>query len=267
MDKSPEQLPPRELKINISGSSEASLDHPHVNEDSIAFDQQGKWAVLLDGVGGLEAGNRASRAAKEEIVKWISRIRDNTDMGEVEKAMVGAFIKASERVKKKIPRGGTTAVAVRVVGRDKKVAVIASVGDSRVYLARRGSLEQITEDDSPIPLRLREKLDNVSEKSELARDELVYFGIRNYITQDLGQQKPLNVHTYTIELLEEDHLVLTSDGVHDNLTASEIQDVVVAGGEVVDNLVEASSNRATQESSHFRAKMDDISAIVMEVKR
>lgn len=263
MDKSPEQLPPRELKISISGNTEASLDHPDVNEDSIAFDQQGKWAVLLDGVGGLEAGDRASRVAKEEIVKWISRIKDNTDTGEAEQAMVGAFIEASERVNKKARRGGTTAVAVRVVGRDKKLAVIASVGDSRVYLARRGSLEQITEDDSPIPLHLRDKLDNVNEESELARDELSYFGIRNYITQDLGQQKPLDVHTYTIELLEEDHLVLTSDGVHDNLTKSEIAQAVSAGG--VPELISSAFTRS--KSDHLRAKMDDISAIVMEVKR
>lgn len=264
MDKSPETISPKEFSLKIFGKTEASIEHPERNEDAIGFDQQGKWAVLLDGMGGLDAGDEASRTALDAIVKRIAKIKDNADPSKAQQEIAKAFNEASEQVKKRVPKGGTTAVAVKVVGRDRKIAVITSVGDSRLYRFRQGDLEQITQDDSRIPIPLREKLDNVSEENELSEDELNYYKMRKYITGHLGQKEPLNVHTYTVELSEGDNLVLTSDGVHDNLTASEIQVALESGTELADKLVEASFNRAMQEGSHFRAKKDDISAIIIE---
>lgn len=265
MDKSPEIIPPKELSIKISGRTKASLDHPEVNEDTISFNEKAGWAVLLDGMGGLDAGDRASQMGKDVIVKCITRIKEDANLRNVQQEMVKSFTEASEQVRKKVPgKSGTTAVAVKIVGRDRKAAIVASVGDSRAYLSRRGKFEQITQDDSPIPPQLRDKLDNVTHESDLDESELGFYNMRRYLTQNLGQRKPLDVHTYMIDLSEGDKLVLTSDGVHDNLTKNEIQGVIEDGGNVANRLVEISSNRALQKGAHFRAKMDDISAVIIE---
>src|SRR3990172_356301 len=96
-----EQLPPKELSIKISGKSEASIEHPDINEDSIAFDEKAGFAMVLDGMGGLNAGDEASKTARDVIVKRISRIRENMDPVKAQQEMSMAFGDASVNVRKK----------------------------------------------------------------------------------------------------------------------------------------------------------------------
>ena len=262
MDKSPEIIPPKELSVKISGKSEANPEHPDRNEDAIGFDEKAGWAVLLDGMGGLNAGDKASRAAQDVIVKRISRMKDDTDSGKAQQEMVKSFTDASEQVRKKIPRSGTTAVAVKIVGRQRKVAVIASVGDSRVYIFRDGNLGQITVDDSAIPLVDRERFDETDGSDIDLKYDYAVFRQRNELAQYLGSNKELDVNLYSEELKEGDKIILTSDGVHDNLRTSEIRDLV-GGGNTAERLVGKAFE--VSKTNLFRAKPDDISAVVMEV--
>jgi len=54
-----------------------------------------------------------------------------------------------------------------------------------------------------------------------------------------------------------------TDGVHDNLTFKEMEEVVTKNGDVAKLLVEKAKKRSKE--NHFRSKPDDISAIVIEV--
>ena len=260
--RSAEQLPQKELSIKISGKSEADFKHPQRDEDAIAFDEKAGFAMVLDGMGGLDDGDRASQAARDVIVKCIVRVKDDTDPGKVEQEIARSFNEASDQVKKKVPRSGTTAVAVKIVGVGKKVAIVASVGDSRVYIFRDGQLRQITEDDSSIPLGLRGKFDETDGNDLDLRKEYEIFSRRNEIMQYLGSGKRLNVHLYQENLKGGDKIILTSDGVHDNLRTSEIEEI--AGSEDVANSL-VSKAFVRSKDNWLRSKPDDISAVVMEV--
>ena len=265
MDKSPETIPPKEFSLKIFAKTEANFQHPEINEDAIAFDQKDGWAVLLDGMGGLDAGDKASKMAKDVIVKRISRIKENTDPDKARQEMVKSFNDASEQVRKKIPRSGTTAVALKIVGRQRKVAVIASVGDSRAYIFRDENLRQITEDDSVISLVDRERFDETDGSDIDLKYDYADFSRRNQITQYLGSNRELDCHLYEEELMEGDKIILTSDGVHDNLRTSEIRQIVGSESEIGEELVKAALERS--KDNLIRSKPDDVSVVVMELKR
>jgi protein phosphatase len=174
---------------------------------------------------------------------------------------------------------GTTASIVKLWEgpQGERKAVIANVGDSRVYIYRAGYLEQSTLDDNVVTQEigsgqdkqevrnLQHKLNNVADPETLDAEEHELFENRNKITHYLGVPgvKP---RIYAIDIQKGDKLVLTSDGIHDNLRDDEIAQIVGLSPDnktAVETLTRASLARSQEE--HPRAKADDMSAIVVEI--
>ena len=109
---------------------------------------------------------------------------------------------------------------------------LVHVGDTRCYLLRDNSLQQLT-------------LDHVTENGE-------------FLTQALGLGDPLLPSTTMIEIQERDMLIFLSDGVYKALERSEIRDIVV-GGSNLEHSVERLVARAS-ESPRFH---DDASTILV----
>ena len=262
--RSAEQLSREELVLKFSTKSVANPRHPERNEDAVGFDEGAQWAAVLDGVGGSFAGYEASRKALEVIRDRLSRAKSPRNIDQMKGELEKTFKEASKIVAKETPGGQTTVVLAWIVGfGDSKIAVIGSVGDCRAYLLRDGKLEKTTQDDSIIPSEIGEKLDNVVNDNDLSDQEMGFFYQRNIITQDLGMKGVPVVHLYQKELRKGDKIILTSDGVHDNLTFDEIGGSVSEQDDVAGELVDRAYARSLE--SHFRAKKDDISAVVVEV--
>lgn len=266
-DKSPELILPKELTLKFSGRTEPSVRHPERNEDAIWYDPKSNLAMVLDGVGGGPAGEDASTLALKVLKDKLSKLTTKEKMEKIEDEMKKVFLDASKQVSRKFPGGGTTAVAAKIVGEGvQKTAVIASVGDSRAYLFSNGSLERVTEDDGFFDPETSKKFDDVISISELSDFEAAIFKRRNIITQSIGGEIR-EVHLCRIDLVKGDRLVLTTDGVHDNLTTSEIEEVISTGGDIAGNLVgKAKARSVVPKSENIRAKKDDISAVVVEVE-
>lgn len=264
-NKTHEGLPQKEaLVLRFSAKSVASFRHPHRNEDTVGFDEKTGWAVVLDGVGGSEHGDLASQKGLEVIGPKLAMIEPDATIDEAKKLVKEAIEEASRTIRNDIYEGETTVVTAKILGAGgKRKVIIGSVGDSRAYLVRSNELQQITEDDSVIPNGIREKLDLVETDVDVNDEERSWFDQRNLITQDLGDWTIPTVHLFEIELAKEDKLLLTSDGVHDNLTINEIQRILVDGGDA--NVLVESAERRSRDSAHFRAKPDDISAVAVEV--
>jgi len=240
-----------------------SLEHPDRNEDSIAYDAKRNWAAVLDGLGGTKAGKEASNKALEIIQLRMNDWNQDDDF-RVEEKLKTIIEEASLAVSKEVPDGLTTAVVTKIVSLDnQKIFFISSVGDSRVYLFRKETLTKITHDDSIIPKRIAEKLENATSHRELNELEGKAFLLRSIVTQSVGQLEALEVHSYSIIATAGDKFILTSDGVHDNLTFREIGEVVGRKGDVAKLLIEKAKKRSKED--HLRSKPDDISAVVIEV--
>ena len=249
--------------IRYFGQTFPSSEHPDRNEDSIAYDAKGNWAAVLDGLGGTKAGKEASNKALEIIQLRMNDWNQDDDF-RVEEKLKTIVEEASLAVSKEVPDGLTTAVVTKIVSLDnQKIFFISSVGDSRVYLFRKETLTKITHDDSIIPKRIAEKLENATSHSELNELEGKAFLLRSIVTQSVGQLEALEVHSYSIIATAGDKFILTSDGVHDNLTFREIGEVVGRKGDVAKLLIEKAKKRSKED--HLRSKPDDISAVVIEV--
>jgi len=269
-----EQQKPNELTLESYGMTIPSTRHPDHNEDVIRHSMPKGFAMLLDGMGGEINGEKASKAARDSLTESLGKI-SNSDVEVVKKQLVEALNLASKAVGLEAQGGGTTAVVAKFLDGNKRV-VIGSVGDSRAYLLRGGILKPITEDDGILEIQgidltarkqIDERLDNLSSQADLqvlSKAEKEAFEKRQILVQSLDGSN-IRPHIYHIALQEGDKIVMTSDGVHDNLTRAEIRQIMISTS--TDQTAAALTNRAHARSQelHFRSKPDDISSIVISV--
>lgn len=122
------------------------------NEDACYVDPQQRFFLVADGMGGLSAGERASGLAMEIVPQRLQLLDFNR--AAVDQAIrlidesvsqANYEIMALGEVDSKLKNMGTTiAFLIQVSG----MMFAGGVGDSRVYLLRNGTLEQLTTDHS-----------------------------------------------------------------------------------------------------------------------
>jgi PPM family protein phosphatase len=171
------------------------------NEDSY-FARAPLFAVA-DGMGGAQAGEVASGLAATAFREFHAA----DDLAPVER--VAAIIKEANRRIYERARAdaqasgmGTTITAALVIG---ERIYIGHVGDSRAYLLRDDSLEQLTEDHSLVADLLR--------SGRLTPQEAETHPQRSVITRALGTDPEVEVDAYSIEAKPGDVVLLCSDGL------------------------------------------------------
>jgi CRP-like cAMP-binding protein len=105
---------------------------------------------------------------------------------------------------------GTTLSALLVVGRQ---GFIAHVGDSRIYLARDGRIQQLTEDHTVS--------NELVKRGKLTAEQIEKIFQKDAITRAVGVYERVAVDTLVIELIAGDTLVLATDGLHGYLESPE----------------------------------------------
>jgi protein phosphatase len=99
------------------------------------------------------------------------------------------------------------------------LAYIAHVGDSRIYLIHRGSIEQITRDHSLVQ--------RLIELGQLTPEEAVDHKQPNVLYRALGQNELVEVDTLTRRLPPYSCLLLCSDGLWNQVSDDEILDIIM----------------------------------------
>lgn len=181
------------------------------NEDCVGFDAATNLWLVADGMGGHAAGEVASQIAKDTFIERISAGVSHTE------AVLSAHtaIAQSAEAQQAQQGMGSTLVAMQI---DARHAGLVWVGDSRGYLWRDGRLSVITHDHSYVQMLI----DQGHLTDETARDHPK----RNMVTQVLGLGEP-EPETRHLPLKTGDWLVLCSDGLNDELTDTEIAEVLV----------------------------------------
>jgi serine/threonine protein phosphatase PrpC len=128
------------------------------NEDAFSVVDRFGLYVVADGMGGYEGGEIASRTAVDTVVRFFERMTPAGDLGlddptdgyALARSRMDLALRMAHRdiVRQKVGalhRMGSTIAALAIQnGR----ALIAHVGDSRVYRLRRRKLESMTRDHS-----------------------------------------------------------------------------------------------------------------------
>lgn len=265
------------------------------NEDTILLDRKRGLAAVFDGVGsgpGQVASRLAARVIRRNwrLLQAEPCIATFSTRSDLEATLLKLFdaahqqiIVEGERLVRRLQEydrypATTAALALFSYHEENHTYHMsyAHVGDSRIYLWRPGQdLKRLTNDDGYLALKILDgsitpedalRIDQASSIDELSRLEKSYFDNRNGITQALGHEKSMDVHTGHIDILPGDRVLLCSDGVHDNLTDQalalllEQEKRTTVARKIVQQAIVSSRQNVAE---NMRAKSDDMSAVVI----
>ena len=185
--------------------------------------------AVADGMGGAQAGEVASKLAASTLERGDDRASLRGAEG------VAALIReANRRVYERATSdpaasGMGTTMTVAVV--DGMTVVIGHVGDSRAYLVREGTMEQLTEDHSLVNELLK--------SGKLSPEEAHTHPQRSVITRAVGTDPDVDVDAFAIEAREGDVFLLCSDGLTDMVEDEDILELVERHRDDLDRAVKA----------------------------
>jgi protein phosphatase len=220
-----------QLQLISAGRSDPGLVRLN-NEDSAVEDLALGLLLLADGMGGHNAGEVASRLAVDAAHAQVRVLRspeeipaDAATEGSLAECLRRAFVSAHRRVRQEALRHrdyagmGTTLVGCLSDG--ERIG-LACVGDSRIYRLRGDALTQLTRDHSLI----QELID----RGLYGRDEAQRIINRNIVTRAIGIDAELTVDAREEPLVEDDLLLLCSDGLTDMVEDSRIRAILLRFG-------------------------------------
>lgn len=167
------------------------------NEDAILIDPNGELWAVADGMGGHGHGDIAA-----------SMVIDSLALGDLGAEPLDALVTQLEQCNAAIyarAAGATMGATIVAAYVEHDVSYLAWVGDSRIYLWRRGRLQQMSKDHS----QTQELIDEGVLTQEGARTH----PDRNVITRAIGVAPEVAVDVAVLPLARDDRLLLCSDGL------------------------------------------------------
>ncbi|OJV26368.1 MAG: hypothetical protein BGO32_00020 [Bacteroidetes bacterium 37-13] len=167
--------------------------------------------IVCDGVGGVAYGDVASKLACNSFAEYFkqnpSDIYDCDFLNNALQFTVNKF----QEMELQHPEMKGTATTVVLIAFDKDGAIIAWLGDSRLYHIRNGNILFMTEDHSLVnDLRKQGNTDETQLKN-----------VRNFITKSLSANGQHEFSFHGIgknEITQGDYFFLCTDGVIENIT-------------------------------------------------
>ena len=198
------------------------------NQDCFRIEELDRSTVLAavcDGMGGAKSGNIASRLAIDVFTEEVRcSYKPSMTPEQVEQLLENAVKLANFTVYDQARQFadfegmGTTLVAALVSGKN---ATIVNVGDSRCYHITHSDIRRITVDHSLVQMMV--------DRGELTAEEARSYPGRNYITRAVGTEPTVESDLFAIRLDRGEALLLSSDGLHNEVDDQEILFEVVHG--------------------------------------
>jgi len=208
------------------------------------FKETGYGLVVADGMGGMAAGDVASRTALVKLVEmvvntpdWFMRLDEREDIARVTRRMTQRFRNIDDELRE----SGQKNMALRGMGTTLTVAVslgwnllIGHIGDSRAYMLRNNRLHQLTRDDTLAQALIDSGIADPEDTATRA--------MRHVLTAAIGSTSdPVDPDVQRLHLKPNDQILLCTDGltgmVKDEVIASTLREAPSAA-EACQRLVE-----------------------------
>ncbi|HEV2901659.1 MAG TPA: Stp1/IreP family PP2C-type Ser/Thr phosphatase [Gaiellaceae bacterium] len=232
--------------MNIGVATHPGRKRRH-NEDSYVVEPP--MFAVADGMGGAKAGEVASGLAADALKET------GTDGRSGEERVTQLIQEANRRVFRRANEdreasgmGTTMTVALVEDGR----VVFGHVGDSRAYLIREGSIEQLTDDHSLVAELVR--------SGRLTPEEAEAHPQRSVITRAVGTEPDVDVDTFTIDPEDGDLFLICSDGLTDMVDDGTIIEAIERNREDLDEAAKALVGAANRVGGE-----DNITVLLVEV--
>ena len=194
--------------------------------------------AIADGMGGARAGEVASSLAAAAV-----------QAGEANGNGKNRSVYERSSSDAEVAGMGTTMTVALV---EEAGVTFGHVGDSRAYVLRDGTLEQLTDDHSLVAELVR--------GGKLSAEEAEHHPQRSVITRALGTDPDFDVDTFTVDPQVGDVFVLCSDGLTDMVGDDEIGEVLREQRESLDEAANELVRRANKAGGQ-----DNITIVAFEM--
>lgn len=244
----------------ITGFAESRIGGRSENQDSYGCSDTpyGFVVTVCDGMGGGPGGKTASSIAVNEIISGIKE-------GNPDDTATNIVIKAIRRANMAILEAGQTTPALKGMGStctvlliNEESAIVAYVGDSRVYQLRRKSKIFRTFDHSMVFDLVKQKV-ITEEQARLSAQS-------NVITRALGIKSDIEVDVTELSYDNGDRFLLTTDGIHGSVSEIELLEMASdkkhALGIVIDEIATTIDGKGRNEGGGH----DNLTIAIIETK-
>ena len=238
------------------------------NEDSFRIVEPLNLFVLSDGMGGEAHGEVASAMAVETVEKYCSNLEaSKEDSGvtlhgaasdnwspatkKLQNAVLQANFNIYQSAQKHAEQRGMGATLTAGWINNTKLS-IAHVGDSRAYLLRTGSLQQLTNDHSLVAEQVRRGI--------LTQQQAEESDMQSVLLRALGANPEVDVEVDEIEVMPRDLLLFCSDGLTRMVTEPEIAGTLQAETDT------ATAAQKLVDLANERGGLDNVTVIVVRIQ-
>jgi len=218
------------------------------NED--AFICEPPLFAVADGMGGARAGEVAAGLAAAALEEAGTETRGA-------EGVAALIVEANRRIWERalndpLTAGMGTTVTAALVDQSAGTVAIGHVGDSRAYLLREGTLEQLTTDHSLVA--------ELVQSGVLTPEEAERHPQRSAITRALGTEPTVEVDAFTVEADAGDLFLICSDGLSAMLTDDRVTSAIESAGRDPDRAADALVAAANAEGGE-----DNITVVLFEM--
>ena len=177
--------------------------------------------AVADGMGGHSAGERASHAAIDGVMRLLgkgpsSSGLENGRTKQVHDVLISVNQEVFAAAQTPETRGMGTTLSVALV--EGNTVFVGHIGDSRIYLQRGGTLTQLTPDHSWVAEEVA--------RGNITQQDAATHPRRNLLTRAVGIGNTVEPATLSYPLEAGDLLLLCSDGLHGLVSNAAISGVL-----------------------------------------
>jgi serine/threonine protein phosphatase PrpC len=191
------------------------------NEDRVFVDESAGIFLVVDGVGGQAAGEKAAEVAVEVIPRELA-----TEEGPPEHRVRAAIAAANNEIfqlAQSHPEWRGMACVLTLAYADDGRITVGHVGDSRMYLAWDGKLRKLTSDHSPVGEQ--------EDRGELTEAEAMKHPRRNEVFRDVGSRvrdayEEDFIEARSFPFHSDAAFLICSDGLSDVVPSADISAII-----------------------------------------
>ena len=215
-------------------------------------------AIICDGMGGLQGGEQASQEAVKTFVEDFEVIRQQ------ENNYYHFFQSEVEKIDKKVAEltdddgvfldAGTTLVAVAI--KNGWMQWI-SVGDSKIYIIRKNDMVCVAKEHNYLNMLNEQLLNGEITEEEYAAEQVRGAALTSYI--GMGNVSMMEMNHVQFELMDEDIILLCSDGLYKAIPEERILEIVKEDPYHIDETL----NKLQREAKAASIRSQDNTSIIM----